>query len=88
MSATPLPGILGAVAPVLDNYGYLAVAGLVMVENFGVPAPGETILVAAAVYAGTGRLSEGDGSSSGLAVGDCAWGHRNAAEGYGRWVDG
>jgi len=57
MSATPLPGILGAVAPVLDNYGYLAVGGLVMVENFGVPAPGETILVAAAVYAGTGRLS-------------------------------
>jgi membrane protein DedA with SNARE-associated domain len=57
MPATPLPGILGAVAPVLDNYGYLAVGGLVMVENFGVPAPGETILVAAAVYAGTGRLS-------------------------------
>jgi membrane protein DedA with SNARE-associated domain len=57
MSATPLPGILGTVAPVLDNYGYLAVAGLVMVENFGVPAPGETILVAASVYAGTGRLS-------------------------------
>ncbi len=57
MSATPLPGLLGAVAPVLDNYGYLAVAGLVMVENFGVPAPGETILVAASVYAGTGRLS-------------------------------
>ena len=57
MSATPLPGILGAMAPVLDNYGYLAVGGLILVENFGVPAPGETILVAAAVYAGTGRLS-------------------------------
>jgi membrane protein DedA with SNARE-associated domain len=57
MSATPLPGLLGAVAPVLDNYGYLAVAALIMVENFGVPAPGETILVAASVYAGTGRLS-------------------------------
>jgi membrane protein DedA with SNARE-associated domain len=27
------------------------------VENFGVPAPGETILVAASAYAGTGRLS-------------------------------
>jgi len=39
MSAAPLPGILGTVAPVLDNYGYLAVAGLVMVENFGVGAP-------------------------------------------------
>jgi membrane protein DedA with SNARE-associated domain len=57
MSVTPLPGLLGAVAPVLDNYGYLAVAGLILVENFGVPAPGETILVAASVYAGTGRLS-------------------------------
>jgi membrane protein DedA with SNARE-associated domain len=57
MSATPLPGLLGAVAPVLDNYGYLAVAGLILLENFGVPAPGETILVAASVYAGTGRLS-------------------------------
>ena len=57
MSATPLPGLLAAVAPVLDNYGYLAVAGLILVENFGVPVRGETILVAASVYAGTGRLS-------------------------------
>jgi membrane protein DedA with SNARE-associated domain len=57
MSTPPLPGLLGAVAPVLQNYGYLAVAGLVMVENFGVPVPGETILVAASVYAGAGRLS-------------------------------
>jgi membrane protein DedA with SNARE-associated domain len=57
MSAAPLPGIFGAVAPVLENYGYLAVAGFVMVENLGVPLPGETILVAASVYAGTGRLS-------------------------------
>src|SRR5499427_1998324 len=57
MSATPLPGLLGTVAPVLDNYGYLAVAGLILLENFGVPAPGETILIAASVYAGTGRLS-------------------------------
>jgi membrane protein DedA with SNARE-associated domain len=57
MSATPLPGLLGAVAPVLHDYGYLAVAGLILVENFGIPAPGETILVAASVYAGTGRLN-------------------------------
>jgi membrane protein DedA with SNARE-associated domain len=57
MSATPLPGLLGTVAPVLENYGYLAVAGLILVENFGVPAPGETILVAASVYAGAGRLN-------------------------------
>lgn len=52
-----LPGIFGTVAPMLDSYGYLAVAGLVLVEDFGVPAPGETILIAAAVYAGAGQLN-------------------------------
>jgi membrane protein DedA with SNARE-associated domain len=33
------------------------VAGLVLLEDFGVPVPGETILILGAVYAGTGRLS-------------------------------
>lgn len=51
-----LPGFLGALAPLLDQYGYLAVAVLVLAEDFGVPSPGETVLVAAAVYAGAGRL--------------------------------
>jgi membrane protein DedA with SNARE-associated domain len=41
----------------LDNYGYLAVAGFVLLEDFGVPVPGETILILGAVYAGTGRLN-------------------------------
>jgi len=53
----PLPGIFGALAPVLDNYGYLAVGGLLFLEDFGVPAPGKTILIAAAVYAGAGQLN-------------------------------
>jgi len=44
-------------APLLDHYGYLALGGLIFVEDFGVPAPGETILIAASVYAGTGRLN-------------------------------
>jgi membrane protein DedA with SNARE-associated domain len=52
-----LPGFLASVAPVLDRYGYLAVAGIVGVESFGVPAPGQTIMIAAAVYAGAGRLN-------------------------------
>jgi membrane protein DedA with SNARE-associated domain len=40
------------------SYGYAAVALLVLVEAFGVPLPGETILIAAGVYAGqTHRLS-------------------------------
>jgi membrane protein DedA with SNARE-associated domain len=53
----PLPGIFGTLAPLLDSYGYLAVGGLLFVEDFGVPAPGETILIAAAVYAGAGQLN-------------------------------
>lgn len=52
-----LPGIFGSLAPVLDHYGYLAVVGLVFVEGFGVPAPGQTILMVAGVYAGAGRLN-------------------------------
>ncbi|MGH3436804.1 MAG: DedA family protein [Sciscionella sp.] len=57
MSAPALPGVLGTLAPVLNHYGYLAVGGLVLVEDFGVPAPGETVLIAAAVYAGAGQLN-------------------------------
>lgn len=57
MSAQPLPGLLAHLAPVLDQFGYLAVGGFVLLEDFGVPVPGETILIAAAVYAGAGRLN-------------------------------
>jgi membrane protein DedA with SNARE-associated domain len=49
--------VFEAVAPVLDHYGYLAVGALLFLEDFGVPVPGETILIAAAIYAGAGRLS-------------------------------
>src|SRR5215475_11632096 len=52
-----LPGVLHDLEPTLDNYGYLAVIGLVLVEDFGVPVPGETVLILAAVYAGAGRLN-------------------------------
>ncbi|WP_377267218.1 DedA family protein [Peterkaempfera sp. SMS 1(5)a] len=55
--APPLPGPLAHLAPLLEHYGYLSVGGLVFVEDFGVPAPGEATLVAAAVYAGAGQLS-------------------------------
>src|SRR5260370_33847263 len=57
MSAQPLPGLLAHLAPVLDDFGYLAVGGFIALEDFGVPVPGETILIAAAVYAGAGRLN-------------------------------
>lgn len=58
MSApAPLPGFLETLAPLLDHWGYAAVAFLLFVEDFGVPAPGETVLIAASVYAGAGRLN-------------------------------
>jgi membrane protein DedA with SNARE-associated domain len=52
-----LPGVLHSLEPTLNRFGYLAVVGLVLVEDFGVPVPGETILILAAIYAGTGRLN-------------------------------
>ena len=33
MSSPALPGIFGAMEPVLNHYGYLAVAALVMLED-------------------------------------------------------
>ncbi len=57
MSDSQLPGIFGSLQPVLAHYGYLAVGGFVLLEDFGVPVPGETILIAAAVYAGSGHLN-------------------------------
>ena len=52
-----LPGFLAALAPLLDHWGYLAVGFLIFIEDFGVPSPGETVLIAASVYAGAGRLN-------------------------------
>jgi len=52
-----LPGFLETLAPLLDHWGYLAVGLLIFVEDFGVPTPGETVLIAASVYAGAGRLN-------------------------------
>ncbi|HEV2344800.1 MAG TPA: DedA family protein [Actinocrinis sp.] len=52
-----LPGFLQTLAPLLDHWGYVAVGFLLFVEDFGVPAPGETVLIAASVYAGAGRLN-------------------------------
>src|SRR5260370_22647611 len=52
-----LPGFLNSLAGPLDHFGYWAVLLFVMIEDFGVPVPGETVLIAASVYAGAGRLN-------------------------------
>jgi membrane protein DedA with SNARE-associated domain len=37
----------------LAGYGYAVVFGLILLESLGVPVPGETALIAAAIFAGT-----------------------------------
>jgi membrane protein DedA with SNARE-associated domain len=90
-----LPGVLHALEPALNQYGYLAVAGFVLLEDFGVPVPGETVLILGAVYAGTGRLNvlvvgvlafiaAVVGDNIGFAIGH--FGGRRLIERYGRYV--
>jgi membrane protein DedA with SNARE-associated domain len=57
MMAPALPGPLAAIAPYLNRCGYAAVGGLLLLEDFGVPVPGEAVMIAASVYAGAGRLN-------------------------------
>jgi membrane protein DedA with SNARE-associated domain len=55
-SLAPLPGLLNSLAGPLDHYGYWAIALLLLLENIGVPViPGELAMIAAAIYAATGR---------------------------------
>jgi membrane protein DedA with SNARE-associated domain len=56
-SPPTLPGFLDSLAGPLNQFGYWAVLFLVLVEDFGIPVPGETVLIAASVYAGAGRLN-------------------------------
>lgn len=90
-----LPGVLHTLEPTLNQYGYLAVVALVLIEDFGVPVPGETVLILAAVYAGAGRLNIGLvvllgfvgallGDNIGFAIGH--FGGRPVAERYGRYI--
>jgi len=90
-----LPGVLHSLEPTLNHYGYLAVVALVLIEDFGVPVPGETILILAAVWAGAGRLNiflvallgfcgAVAGDNIGFAVGH--YGGRPLAERYGRYI--
>jgi membrane protein DedA with SNARE-associated domain len=90
-----LPGVLHTLEPTLNHYGYLAVVALVLIEDFGVPVPGETVLILAALYAGAGRLNivlvallgffgALLGDNIGFAIGH--FGGRPLAERYGRYI--
>ena len=39
------------IAPPVQSYGYYAVFALVALESLGIPLPGESALIAAALYA-------------------------------------
>jgi membrane protein DedA with SNARE-associated domain len=56
-SPPPLPGFLNALSSPLQHFGVWAIGLLILLEDFGIPVPGETILIAGAVYAGAGRLN-------------------------------
>jgi membrane protein DedA with SNARE-associated domain len=95
-ATTPhLPGVLHSLEPTLNSYGYLAVFGLVLLEDFGVPVPGETMLILGAVYAGAGKLNivvvgllgfcgAVVGDNIGFAIGH--FGGRPLVERYGRYI--
>lgn len=90
-----LPGGLQHFEPTLRHYGYYAVAVALLVENMGIPLPGQLVLIAAAVYAGTGSLNivavgivglvaSLIGAALGYVVGD--FGGRPLIERYGKYV--
>jgi membrane protein DedA with SNARE-associated domain len=93
--AKPLPGVFGKLEPTLQHYGYFAVGGVLLLENIGLPLPGETILIAASLYAASGQLNiilvaiiaiiaSSAGSAIGYAIG--VYGGRPLAERYGKYV--
>jgi membrane protein DedA with SNARE-associated domain len=52
-----LPGFLNSLAGPLEHFGLWAILLLVLIEDFGIPVPGETVLIAGAIFAGSGQLN-------------------------------
>ena len=98
MHQTPqhVPEIINKVAPYINHHGYVAVLLLVMLEDFGIPVPGETVLIAAAFFAGVeGQLNivlvalaafvgAVIGDNIGFAIGE--YGGHPLLERYGKYV--
>lgn len=54
-----MPQVVQDLAPFLDRYGYWAIFGSIFFEDFGVPLPGETMLIAGSFLAALGQLRIG-----------------------------
>jgi membrane protein DedA with SNARE-associated domain len=86
----------GWITHIVESYGYYAVFTLIALESMGIPLPGETALITAALYAGTTHhlnIAALAGTATAAAViGDNAgyWigrtGGYRLAERYGRFV--
>jgi membrane protein DedA with SNARE-associated domain len=50
-------GLADTLKDIIGTYGYFAVFAVVAIESAGIPLPGETALVTAAIFAGNGTLS-------------------------------
>ncbi len=74
-----LTQILAEASPWLHEYGYPALALAVLVEGAGIPTPGGTLMSAAALLAGQGRMSLG-------AVLATAWLSAMAGDNLGYWI--
>ena len=94
-SAQHIPAVVQSLEPIISSYGYIAVGGLLLLEDFGVPAPGETVLIAAAFYAGLGQLNiflvvligilgAVIGDNIGFAIGE--YGGHPLVQKYGRYI--
>lgn len=90
-----VPAFISILEPLISQYGYLAVGLLILIEDFGVPAPGETVLIATAFFAGFGHLNiwlvvliailgAVIGDNIGFAIGH--FGGRPLAERFGKYI--
>ena len=95
MMQQQLPQIVQDLAPFLDRFGYWAVLGSIFFEDFGVPLPGETMLIAGAFFAALGHFGIGwvmllafvgavAGDNVGYAIG--RFGGRKLVLRFGRYV--
>jgi membrane protein DedA with SNARE-associated domain len=91
-----VPAFINSLAPVVDKYGYLAVGGLVALEDLGVPVPGGTVLITASFFAGldghlniflvalVGYIGALIGNNTGFAIGN--YGGHPLIERFGKYV--
>ncbi|WP_296805162.1 hypothetical protein [Thiocapsa sp.] len=54
--ATTLTSGIASLQPILDRYGLWALFVACMADGFGIPLPGQTILIACALLAATGKM--------------------------------